>query len=367
MADKTVFIVGAGFSANAGLPLQAEFTELFLKARTFKRGKSRQLMPHLGQFVEKSFGFNSTHDLASYPQLEDIFTLLDLSANTGHHLGISYSAKHLRMLRRMLLSRTIRMLYSAYLDGKSRARPERKRLIEFVSRLSADRHQFVSLNWDVVLEGCLEELGTTITPFYGPEICPGVIENDELDLPKRKAAAKQMLVAKMHGSINWLYCDCCRRTYSVPVSQVSRLGSQVLKSDEVEELYEDKAPNRLACPFCTVDLGVSLATFSFQKALRAPMFESSWLEAEKALRRARRWVFIGYSLPPADFEFEYLLKRVQLARQESPEIIVVTKADNPENSPAILSYRKFFGEEGFSVFSKGFTSASIDKIVDPTV
>jgi integrase len=35
MADKTVFIIGAGFSANAGLPLQAEFTELFLKARTW--------------------------------------------------------------------------------------------------------------------------------------------------------------------------------------------------------------------------------------------------------------------------------------------------------------------------------------------
>ena len=365
MADKTVFIIGAGFSANAGLPLQAEFTELFLKARTFKRGKSRKLMPHLGQFVEKTFGFNPTHDLASYPELEDMFTLLDLSANTGHHLGICYSPQDLRMLRRMLLSRTIHMLNSAYLDGKNKTRPERTRLIEFVSRLSVDRHQFVSLNWDVVLEGCLEEVGAAVTPFYSPEIRPGVIENDELELPKRKATQKQMLVAKMHGSINWLYCDCCRRTYSVPVNQVSRLGSQVLKSDEVEKLYDDKGPKRLACPFCTVDLGVRLATFSFQKALRAPMFESSWLEAEKALRRAQRWVFIGYSLPAADFEFKYLLKRVQLAREESPEIIVVTKTAIPEESPAIQSYRRFFGEGGFTVFSKGLSSAAINKIVGP--
>jgi NAD-dependent SIR2 family protein deacetylase len=365
MAEKTVFIVGAGFSANAGLPLQAEFTELFLKAQKFKRGKSRKLMPHLGQFVEKTFGFNSTHDLTSYPELEDMFTLLDLSANTGHHLGISYSPKELRMLRRMLLSRTIHMLNSAYLDGKAKARAERKRLLEFMSKLSPDRHQFVSLNWDVVLEGCLEEVEAPFSPFYSPEIRPGVIEDDALDLPKRKATTRQMLVAKMHGSINWLYCDCCRRTYSVPVSQVSRLGSQVLKSDEVEKLYGNKGPNRLACPFCTVDLGVRLATFSFQKALRATMFESSWLEAEKALRRAQRWVFIGYSLPAADFEFKYLLKRVQLAREEPPEIIVVTKTDDPRKSLAIRSYRKFFGEGSFTVFAKGFTSASINKILGP--
>jgi len=99
-----VFVVGAGFSANAGLPLQSQFSELFLKAHTFKRGKSRMLMPPLGRFVEDVFGFNASHALTSYPDLEHVFTLLDLSANTGHHLGVDYSPRELRKLRRMLLS-----------------------------------------------------------------------------------------------------------------------------------------------------------------------------------------------------------------------------------------------------------------------
>ena len=76
----------------------------------------------------------------------------------------------------------------------------------------------------------------------------------------------------------------------------------------------------------------------------------SWLEAEKALRRAQRWVFIGYSLPAADFEFKYLLKRVQLAREEIPEIIVLTKTKKPKKSTTIQSYRKLFGE-GASPYS----------------
>jgi hypothetical protein len=44
------------------------------------------------------------------------------------------------------------------------------------------------------------------------------------------------------------------------------------------------------------------------------MFERSWLSAERLLRQAKKWVFIGYSLPAADYEFKHLLKRVQLSR-----------------------------------------------------
>ena len=361
---KTVFIVGAGFSANSGLPLQSEFTELFLKAGAFKRGKSRSLMPVLGQFVQKTFGFDSGNDLSSYPELEDIFTMLDLSANTGHHLGCHYSPKDLRRLRRMLLSRTIRMLNSAYLDGKKKNLSERKRLLFFLSQLSEKKHQFVSLNWDVVLEGCLEEVEAPFAPSYSPEIRPAEIENNNVVLiPKKK---RQILVSKMHGSINWLYCDCCRRSYSVPVARVSRLASQVLQSEEEQELYGDKGLVRLTCPFCSVDLGVRLATFSYQKALRAPMFESSWLQAEKALRRAHKWVFIGYSLPAADFEFKYLLKRVELARKTAPEILVVTKinTNDPDDSPAVKSYKRFFGEDRSTFFYKGLTKNAIDTILE---
>ena len=210
-----------------------------------------------------------------YPDLEDIFTTLDLSANTGHHLGRRYSPKELRRVRRMLLSRIIRMLNSAYLDGKEKNRSERQLLLKLISQVSEKKHQFVSLNWDVVLEGCLEEIGAPFTPHYSREIRPAQIRDDKIIRISR--GDRQLHVAKMHGSINWLYCDCCRRSYSVPVHQVSRLASQVLKNEEEEELYGEKARARLVCPSCGVDLGVRLATFSYQKALRAPIFESSWL------------------------------------------------------------------------------------------
>ncbi len=319
-------------------------------------------MPNLGSFVLETFGFGPDHDLSSYPELEDIFTTLDLSANTGHHLGPKYSPKDLRRLRRMLLSRIIRMLNSAYLDGKKRSLNKRMQLLDFVSRLSEKKHEFVSLNWDVVLEGCLEEIQAPFQPLYSREIRPAEIE-DDMVLPTRRKS-RQLLISKMHGSINWLYCDCCRRSYSVPVGRVARLASQVLQSEEEEDLYGEKGLVRLKCPACAVDLGVRLATFSYQKALRAPMFESSWLQAEKSLRRARKWVFIGYSLPAADFEFKYLLKRVELARKTAPEILVVTKADanSPNDSTAVRSYKRFFGEDRPTFCYNGMDKAAINMI-----
>ena len=53
------------------------------------------------------------------------------------------------------------------------------------------------------------------------------------------------------------------------------------------------------------------------------MFEKSWSSAERLLRNAEKWVFIGYSLPAADYEFKHLLKRVQLFRTP-PEFVVIT-------------------------------------------
>ena len=362
MPETKVFIIGAGLSHNAGLPLQRDFTQLFLKADKYKKGKSLHLMPGLREFVEKTFGFKVGNKVDLYPQLEDLFTSIDLSANSGHHLGKGYPPHELRRMRRMFLSRIIRMLNSAYLDGRDKPSAERLMLMDFLSKIRIDEHRFVSLNWDTVLEGCFEELGLPFAPFYGHEIYPAEIRENILQ--KIKVSESRIFLTKMHGSLNWLYCDCCRRAYSVPTKQVAHIASQALSTAEATKLYGDDAKARLHCPACEVDLSFRLATFSFQKALHIPMFESSWLEAEKALRRSDRWVFVGYSLPSADFEFKYLLKRVAAAKSSPPAIQVVTVGNSDGTmSAAELSYRRFFGECDLEFFKGGLTDDAINKII----
>jgi hypothetical protein len=47
--------------------------------------------------------------ISNFGPIEDIFTCIDLSANTGHHLGPKYSPSDLRSVRRGLIVRIIRM------------------------------------------------------------------------------------------------------------------------------------------------------------------------------------------------------------------------------------------------------------------
>jgi len=96
---------------------------------------------------------------------------------------------------------------------------------------------------------------------------------------------------------------------------------------------------------CSTDVVLSsrIATFSYRKALDVPFFQKSWSAAEELLRKAKKWVFIGYSLPAADYEFKYLLKRVELSRDQPPKIVVVSGGAAAGVRAAYGQYRKFFG------------------------
>jgi len=84
-----VFILGAGFSKNAGLPLQSEFTERLVFSGT-EKDPTKCLVPFLRAFIARTFGHLDEARPEYWPNLEDIFTCLDLSANSGHHLGFGF-------------------------------------------------------------------------------------------------------------------------------------------------------------------------------------------------------------------------------------------------------------------------------------
>jgi len=103
---NTVFILGARFSKCADLPVQAEFSSL-LTSSEFDTAIDKVITGAIKEFLEDVFGWKDTREI---PSLEDIFTFIDLSAGSGHHLGIKYTPKLLRALRRMLIYRTFQII-----------------------------------------------------------------------------------------------------------------------------------------------------------------------------------------------------------------------------------------------------------------
>jgi hypothetical protein len=348
-AIKHLFIVGAGFSRNAGLPLATEFTQKLLDVTKLKNPASAIVVECMRSFVDEVFGDRSELAPEDWPQLEDLFTTIDLAANTGHNLGPNYSASDLRTIRRTLIVRPILMLSTSFNTKKRNPDKAREYMTKFFSDLLTDRVAFLSMNWDCVIEAMLDETQGVRDVDYGCSAIAAVFNKQGVvQLKPGPTPQKSVQVLKPHGSVNWMYCDACSRLYWFPASQTQSIAARLFKDSdgEVVERLIGKRPKPPAkpavCPDCGAQaLGTRFATFSYRKALEFPMHYATWGRAEELLQMARTWTFIGYSMPAADYQFKHLLKRVYLSRCPRPRVLVVTKKSPRDMT--VENYRRFFG------------------------
>jgi len=216
--------VGAGFSYNAGLPLAAEFTRDLLDVTKVKKGgPSATLVECMRSFVDQVFGDGSKLAPEEWPRLEDLFTTIDLAANTGHYLGPEYSASDLRTMRRTLIVRLIRMLSISFNNKKRKPDKAREYMTEFFSNVPTNRVAFLSMNWDCVIEAMLDEKQSVREVDYGCSAIAAVFKSGTVQLKPGPKPKKSVQVLKPHGSVNWMYCDACSRLYWFPASSTQSI------------------------------------------------------------------------------------------------------------------------------------------------
>ncbi len=369
MEPKNLLFVGAGFSHNAGLPLASAFTSALLNTNRLRLdGPSKALVRFVSEFVDKTFAEGRSASPEDWPELEDVFTLVDLSANTGHHLG-SYSASDLRLVRRAMIVRMIRMLSQAYMRRQREPNAAWRLLEQLFQEFDETSTAVLSMNWDTVIESGLARTQGIDRIDYG---CgASFVDFDSRGSVRGGTRPGRRIVrlTKPHGSVNWLYCDSCRDVFWVSPSNVTKVADTLFRKHDwdavkritgLKQAHTTRSP---ACPHCRVEaLGTRFATFSFRKALDFPMHAASWRTAEEHMRDAIHWVFFGYSMPSADFEFKYLLKRVQLAERARPRITVITGGSGADET--VKRFEGFFGEvadERF-YFRNGLTIEVLDHL-----
>jgi hypothetical protein len=337
--SETVAVLGAGFSVPAGLPPASRLSEQFLSfADSSDSLLQRVITANLEKFWEDVFGYERGW---SIPSFEDHFTLLDLAANVGHNLGHDYTPARLRALRRISIHRVFEILDRDYKSNQQ--------IYTFLHKLM-DNSSLVSLNWDIVVENHLFEMRKDF--WYG---IPGCF------LDGKEQSISSLPLIKLHGSANWHYCDSCHSTLfgGRGEGKTTLVHRTFLEADDFRKLGADSGlVNEIAsrpgteCRVCqNPKTTARVATFSYAKAFDFFPYHASWDSALKRLQAARRWVFIGYSLPDADFAFKHLLKTAQLAGREK-EIHVVLK-EGPR-SPVVDRYKQFFGYKIRELFTEGF-------------
>jgi hypothetical protein len=346
----TTFVLGAGFSRCADLPLQNEFSAL-LVSDEFDGELNEAITDGLREFLKGAFGWKPS---APLPALEDVFTCIDIAAGAGHTLGMrKYTPKMLRAIRRMAIHRIFSVLdrrfsYSSAIEGLLR---------RFCSH-DYSRCSFVVLNWDIVLEKHLKQV-VSAEPIDYRCYC--------FDWNTHRAAAigAGVPICKMHGSSNWVYCENCK-TLFVHLEQKLplHLMAGLIKADFrlIDEKFSDKkfdealgiSSGARNCRFCGFPVSSHIATFSYRKSFRTHAYPSVWYHAERLLADSAHWIFVGYSLPEADFELKQMLKSARLRVQER-----LGKATKPidvivlDDLRTQGKYEAFFGVENVRCFQGG--------------
>jgi len=138
---------------------------------------------------------------------------------------------------------------------------------------------------------------------------------------------------KLHGSFNWLFSKVDDVLY---VKEQNGANPQVL-------LLSDEVKNNVVPPQQKDEYGYIVKTPTLLKDFGNVHLKMIWNNAGIDLRDAKRIVFLGYSLPTADFEFRYLLLK-HVVRRRDVDIRVLIYDRDPRRNEITNNYKNLFVE-----------------------
>lgn len=380
---KTVYVFGAGASAMAGLPIQnliikkifllsqedideatasnfmsVDVAELLVPGAYIDFCNSRKT---LAKFLVVLFGssedkkqLNSIQNMTEkvFPEeeqgwidlfsviqtysisLEDIFTIFDRAyISTDYYKGfsdteLSKSHNALKNCIIFMIALTTKnghdnLLYKMFACHLVNKRKE--------ARQKADPFSIISMNWDTLLDYAIhhacEENNVKQTKRKGIALIDYCCYDTNLDIgiPSTHIKVKNgynIKLMKLHGSINWLICSSCGRLYTHHTSNIA-----------IRNLYDSDGEAKVICSSCQTNnirfqLRPIIITPTFIKSLNSIPIRNIWHNASLDLAEAETIVFIGYSLPDADFELRYMLKKA--IRPETKIRVILHEKDSPE-------------------------------------
>ena len=372
--DHNVYILGAGFAAEAGLPLIKEFMNRMRDAAAWleaQGGRGREVTA-----IERVLDFRLRAAAAAYRiplDVENIEQLFSLASASGDPelddampLAIAATLDYALADERSKEKRTeelrpfqigVRQPPDWQPPASWEERAQRigdlvgraggltGRLYScspydfyvgvmagFFNRGEPDRRDtIVTFNYDTVVEDTLDSLRL---PFsYGAERYIGWSTPSALMRAQR--ARSGMRVLKLHGSINW----CAREKVSAgteeklaaaPQSVVERMNRDVAAFPHYADVPKQKGALVLVAP-------------TWQKALRR--LTPVWDAAVAALRTATNLIILGYSIPVTDQHFKYLLAAGLRDNISLRKVFFVNPALKDERERQTLEAR-LFGPSG---------------------
>ncbi len=343
MTNKIVYVLGAGFSMNSGAPSQSGIIkEIFNLKKTKIKSSHKKIYIWIDKF--DAFLKNTlqiTAEESEHYSLEDIYTPLDrcIAENISFR---QHTPKELTELRD-IFNRLIVLAVRSAIEKSEKNQDSIKCFANHIISLSKERLKnekedkvsVITTNWDIMLDNAVHTLmSKEVKPkglkFSGVvDYCCYISSLDKYDdsiKPGLYAIGKgryNTKILKLHGSLNWMQCPRCQRLYVKFYEKWN--GGYIF--------------DKKYCRHCDSNFGIKgeksnlLATNlimpTFLKNLNNVQNKLIWQNAGIELSEASKVVFLGYSLPQADFEFKQLLSR--MIRKDAKIEAVLVSNDNPNS------------------------------------
>lgn len=295
VTNHNVYILGAGFSKNAGLPLLSGFLNEMRSSVNWLKKEERLELTATREVLlfRKRAASAALRVNLNVENIEDLFSLAAASGeeaaaeniSTAIAATIEYSRSHAQTLGPMEVAAKadfpIPQSWAKTGGDEYKTRFEVQLYDQYAGLLNGDLcdHQdymdntVISFNYDTILEDALLRIGVPID--YGFQ--KDWVEYDE-GWQSAQTKNKQLKLLKIHGSINWFQ------------------HKRELQNLTVYKTYNDGYTKGR----------VALIPPTWRKDFSGPLSDV-WRGAIHALREATRIIFIGFSFPDTDAHIKYLL------------------------------------------------------------
>lgn len=298
---KTVFILGAGASADAGLPVMANFLDRardYYSSGIIQNEQDEIAFKQVFDAIHKLKGvlFKSSIDLNN---IESVFSVIDMGLLLGRLGSIPTSELEqlydsiqkliavtidlsTRVTTRSIPPKKLKGTYYDFIGSIKKF---------FLSRESNSAHvnllppTFITFNYDIALDYALHLHDAPINYCLHSDV-------------------SHWKLIKLHGSVNWGYSDDKDTIYGWQIGDfingpgIGYADDSPIMIGSLLRQIKDENDRPVKGPFIVPP---SWSKREFHKKI-----EPVWRAGAKALAEAEAIYVIGYSLPPTDIFFRYL-------------------------------------------------------------
>lgn len=326
ITDRNVFILGAGFSADAGAPVIRDFIdvsrELYDDPDSGLHPKEKQLFQNVFNFKKEVAQAREKFEI-DLDNIEELFGLVEMSHRLNSEVADTRDATVYLIAKTLELAtrrypptrwigltphpnyKNIPLIWQNAVPRDTQRNGDYfhcEMYRHFANLLTGiydnpQKNKFrsnavITFNYDIVLDQALKATG--ILPDYG---LTGTSNGRGIPL------------LKLHGSTNWVFCKDCRKPS--------------VWQDGVTSLFPFRS---IQCQHCGKDdPRLLLVPPSWDKNEYQDIMRPVWAKAVEELKAATRICIIGYSMPESDSFFKYLLTLGLSQNHQLYKLIVVDK------------------------------------------